>query len=210
MLSNPKIKPKEVRKILDSKGIRSTIYGHVTVLGIRGYFQDSMGLPNRNDRGIYDDAFCVALHDRVVNFNGNTDPSAYRPGIAVLKKGTWNFIAGKHHLSEPPPRGYAAFRQYGAFTVIRDGQGEDRGEFGINFHRGGENGTSSQGCQTVPPEQWVAFRELIYGALGTSVNEVMAHPSGVSNKIFSYVLIDKAEMDAILSESPTLAASATR
>jgi lysozyme len=100
-------------------------------------------------------------------FNFNTDPSWYgynsdpdtKDGVATLKEGTWEYVIGMHN-------GYVrhmALVQHGNFTVYRDGntktgkKKEDTGKFGINLHRGSSNGTSSAGCQTVPPSQWDAF-----------------------------------------------------
>lgn len=197
-MNRPQITPVEVRKVLAHFGFNAVQKGSPVVLGIRGYFLNSMGAKGKNDRGIYDDAFVVALDDHCVNFNGNTDPSGYKTGIATLAKGIWKFIAGKHHLDSPAPRGYAAFRQLGDFTVTRDGKGDDTGYFGINFHKGGENGTSSLGCQTVPPDQWEEFRDLIYGDMGINGATVMSSPDGVKGKVFTYILSDKAEVEKII------------
>lgn len=198
--NRPAISAVDVRTILRKKGINSVLPGTIVVLGIRGYFLDSMGAKGKNDRGIYDDAFCVVFDDHVVNFNGNTDPSVYRKAIATLKKGIWHFIVGKHHAAEAPPKGYAAFRQYGKFTVHRDGQKDDTGDFAINFHRGGDWGTSSLGCQTVHPDQWDEFRHMIYEELKTTSQEAMTHPYGVPGKVFTYVLIDEAERKELLKK----------
>lgn len=197
-MSRPEIPAVDVRKVLAHHNIGKVAKGSVVVLGIRGYFRDSMGRKGENDRGIYDDAFIIAFHDRCVNFNGNTDPSGYKIGIATLIKGVWRFIAGKHKLDQPHPRGYAAFRQLGDFKVTRDGKGEDQGYFGINFHRGGEDTTSSLGCQTVPPDQWKEFRDSIYKEMGITADIVMANPGGVKGKVFTYVLTDRADVEKVL------------
>jgi len=68
--------------------------------------------------------------------------------------------------------------------VARDGQlGTDEGLFGINIHRGGENTTSSEGCQTLPPNQWDSFRALVVGEL---------HRAGQSR--FPYLLTAAKEL----------------
>lgn len=195
-MKRPMLPATDVRRVLDHYKLPVGGNQKVVVLGVRGYYLNSQGERGRNDRGIYDDAFFVALDDRVVNFNGNTDPSAWRRGIATLKTGTWTYIAGVHGLSRPTG-GYAAFRQFGRFTVTRDGIGEDTGEFAINFHRGGSRGTSSEGCQTVPPSQWLEFRDLIYRELGTNAAQVMERK--ILNQFqFTYLLIEKADLDRVL------------
>jgi lysozyme len=147
----PQVKLKKTDKIL--------------LIGFRGYFLNSMGVLEKNDRGIYDDALdWVELETGIVHqFNGNVDPSAYRKGkgtgsskgMASLKNGTWRYKIGMHNGSVP----HMAYRQAADVTVIRDGNPnyEETGQFGINIHRGGRTGTSSLGCQTVPPSQWDDF-----------------------------------------------------
>jgi lysozyme len=97
-------------------------------------------------------------------WNGNTDPSRYgwNPGadkyMARLAPGVHLFRRLKHHASRPD--GYMAYGQGSSpVTVERIRENgsiatTETGIFGINFHRGGQTGTSSEGCCTVPAEQW--------------------------------------------------------
>ena len=145
----------------------------IVLIGVRGYFRDTMGAVGKNDRGIYDDAL-VWLNFKtgfIASYNGNVDPSGFRKGsgkgaskgMAQLKSGAYRYKMGMHNGSKP----HAAFRQANIVTVIRDGEPpyEDTGFFGINIHRGGQNSTSSLGCQTVPPSQWDDFKETGYKLL---------------------------------------------
>lgn len=126
------------------------------LVGVRGYYRDSMGAVGRNDIGIYDDAIFVVSPNVFASFNANTDPSVTRPRIATLTPGLW--LAHKIGLH----KGYRALsQQMGEVTVSRAGAGLDTGYFGINIHRGGERSTSSEGCQTIPPKQWPAFIALV-------------------------------------------------
>lgn len=155
---NRPLQPREkTAQMLLAHGVKDA----VAVLATRGYFADSLGKKGANDRGCYDDALIVVSPVCHVAFNGNTDPSIFRKAIAVLKPGVWRYRPGTHNLSKPKARQYPAFVQAGEVTVIRDGEGEDTGEFGINIHRGGINTTSSLGCQTLPPAQWASFYALL-------------------------------------------------
>lgn len=135
------------------------------LLGIRGYYKDSMGKPGVNDRSIYDDCVCLITPDKFITFNANTDPSIFRKGIAVLKPGLHYYKKGMHKISGPHP--YPALRPATpdeSLPVVRDGQGESRG-IAINIHKGGYNTTSSEGCQTIYPDQWNEFIKEVYAAM---------------------------------------------
>ena len=147
------------------------------VLAVRGYYRDSMGKVGENDPGMYDDAFFIVTPLAMYPYNGNTDPSRYgwNAGagkyMARLKPGVWEFRRLKHHASRPD--GYMAFGQGdNEVTVERiDDRGRVRvtetGCFGINNHRGGNNGTSSEGCLTVPVDQWPSYDRTLADAVGT-------------------------------------------
>lgn len=152
----------------------------VVLLGVRGYYRDSMGAVGRNDRGIYDDALFLISPSGVVAFNANTDPSVSRKGIASLKPGTWLYKVGIHGLSKPANRRYTALVQADKVTVQRDNAGEQTGYFGINIHKGGHATTSSLGCQTIYPKQWEAFISLVK-------SELQRH----GQKTIPYILIEE-------------------
>jgi len=133
------------------------------ILGRRGYYRDTMGVAGKNDRGIYDDAIVLIGPNVYATFNANTDPSIKRPRVAVLRAGVWQYKLGIHNVTKDPkkhPR-YPALIQAGEVVVDRDDVGEDRGWFGINIHKGSRTTTSSEGCQTIHPDQWEEF----YGAV---------------------------------------------
>lgn len=137
------------------------------LLAVRGYYRDSMGKPGENDLNQYDDAIFIVSPLGSSAWNANTDPTRYgwNSGagkyMARLQTGVWNFVSLVHRKK------YSAFGQ-GGNPVLVDRVKEDgsvkyfeKGCFGINLHKGGENGTSSEGCNTVPPGQWKAFQALL-------------------------------------------------
>jgi hypothetical protein len=132
------------------------------LIGRRGYYRDTMGAPGVNDIGVYDDAIILVTPTAYATFNANTDPSRQLPGIATLKYGSWLYRIGIHGLSHPVgPRQYPALVQAAPVTVTRDGGKEETGFFGINIHHGSFGTTSSEGCQTVYPDQWEEFFGLV-------------------------------------------------
>lgn len=155
-MNKPKLTQAEALAILNKFSLTQP----VQILGIRGYYKTTMGNPVKNDRGIYDDAIFIISPDMFGSFNANTDPSAFRTGIANLKTGVWWYKPGKHKINSPS--GYPALIQADKVTVLRDGQGDDTGFFGINIHKGGYNSTSSLGCQTIFPTQWESFINTVY------------------------------------------------
>lgn len=170
-MKKPQALQSQIEKIIQQHGIDRKKFPFVMV-GIRGYYLDTMGLKAKNDRGIYDDAIFIISPTAFMAVNGNTDPSRIRKGkgrgsskgMASLNTGVWFHKTGMHNGSSP----HMAFRQAEPVVVTRDGLDgdyQDEGMFGINIHRGGKNGTSSLGCQTIIPSQWEAFKALGYSEL---------------------------------------------
>jgi lysozyme len=169
--SKPQQKKEKTEILLKDGGVDLLKYP-CSLLGVRGYYLDTMGEAGKNDRGIYDDAIILLTPSAYVTFNANADPSAFRKGIANLKPGLWYYKLGAHGLSKPRhPSGtmdytsakyqYTALIQAAKVAVKRDQEGEETDYLGINIHRGSYNTTSSLGCQTIFPDQWTSFIELI-------------------------------------------------
>lgn len=162
-MTRPKITREEAIKLIDSFNLK--LQEKVKFLGIRGYYKDTMGKPGENDRGIYDDAICIISPAGFITFNGNTDPSTYRTGMAVLKtpQVIW-YKRGIHGISGSHP--HAAWRQDSNVSVTRDGKGEftdtPQTRFWTNLHSGGHFNTGSAGCQTIIKDQWQEFQLLGY------------------------------------------------
>lgn len=184
----PRLSKAELQVRLQPFEIDRTQYPLI-IVGIRGYYKNSMGAPAVNDRGIYDDALFIDSDQATVAFNGNTDPSSYRPGtgrgsskgMASLNSGAW-FV---HKFDLHKGQYLALCQRAGDVSVTRDGNPpyEDVGMFGINIHRGGYNGTSSEGCQTVHPAQWNSFIALAQDQAKRYFG------SGWKSRVIPYVLL---------------------
>jgi len=167
----PSSKPRAPRLVVQAAALKewrkdklSGPFPDFYVLGVRNYYTDSFD-PGGSGRGLYDDAIFVVSPDTFASFGANTDPSFFRKGVASLMPGWYPYRPGKHGISRPGG-GYPAFRpatRGEALPVIRDGESgrSQRDGIAINIHRGGNNATSSEGCQTIHPAQWDAFHALV-------------------------------------------------
>lgn len=150
-------------------------------VAIRGYYLDTMGKKGENDRGIYDDAVFLITPSSFFAWNSNTDPSKYRPGVAKLVPGIHLYKKGKHGISRPGG-GYDAYRPATpdeSLPVTRDGKPGIHKGIAINIHKGSYNGTSSEGCQTIYPDQWLHFKRTSDDAMDLE-----------GQKVIPYVLIE--------------------
>ena len=179
----PPSRPQQAKSKTQALLTKARVDDAVALVGIRGYYRDSMGEVGKNDRGIYDDALFLVSPNAYATFNANTDPSIRRAGIAVLKPGVHRYRKGKHGLSKPGG-GYPALRPANpdeSLPVTRDGQGDSMG-IAINIHRGGYNSTSSEGCQTIYPSQWESFISLVYSEMDRA-----------GQKTIPYLLVEEEE-----------------
>ena len=162
----PPSRPQQAKSKTQALLAKARVSDAVALVGIRGYYRDTMGVAGENDRGIYDDAIFLVSQNAYAAFNANTDPSVKRKGIAVLKEGVHRYRKGKHGLSKPGG-GYPALRPANPaeeLPVTRDGEGDSMG-VAINIHRGSYSTTSSLGCQTIHPSQWESFIALVYSEM---------------------------------------------
>lgn len=169
----PKLSVAEAKQIIKISG--KIIIEPICILAIRGYYKNTMGVPGINDRGIYDDAFFLIGPRLFLSVNANTDPSVYRPGVATLVPGLHYYKKGLHHLSDADPkRRYPAFRPATpdeSLPVTRDGQPGIGKGYAINIHKGGYTTTSSEGCQTVHPDEWLDFQKTAYKAMDSAMQK---------------------------------------
>ena len=160
----PKDRPRIERKTTEQLLRLRKVSDPVCVVGIRGYYRDTMGAVGKNDIGLYDDALVVVSPNVHAAFNANVDPTrlgwnakAKKP-MAQLKPGVYRYKLGLHGISRGNP--YKALVQAGPVTVMR-GDKEETGYYAINIHRGGST-TSSEGCTTLPPgANWNGFIALV-------------------------------------------------
>lgn len=153
-------RPTVDKSLIESLVREKSLYDdRLSIIGIRGFFSV------KNDRGVYDDAHFLVSPGNIIPFNANTDPSRYGmnhnvgKGMAVLQYGVWLYKVGLHGIKRGNP--YKALVQAEKVTVIRDGGLKESGFFGINIHKGSNRSTSSEGCQTIPPEQWDDYIEFV-------------------------------------------------
>lgn len=158
----PQLPESRARELLRANGVTANI----AILGIRGYYLNSMGGPG-NQRGLYDDALFIVGPRCFKGFNANTDPSIRRPGIATLKPGVHPYKRGKHGISRPGG-GYPALRPATLgerLPVTRDGVDGTQYGVALNIHKGSRTTTSSEGCQTIHPDQWPEFIGTVYALM---------------------------------------------
>ncbi len=155
--SRPQQSESDTRALIGAAGVNF----QVVLVGVRGYFKKTMGDPNKNDRGIYDDAIFLVSPRLYLAFNANTDPSRYGvnqkigKGLTVLQAGVWMYKLGLHGITHGHP--YEALVQAAPVTVIRDGGVREIDFLALNIHRGSLTSTGSEGCQTTYPTQWEEF-----------------------------------------------------
>lgn len=117
--NRPRIGRADAEKIAYAYSVQ---YEPLLLLGIEGYYEDSMGKPDVNDRGIYDDCLVLLTPEAgsewetrgkprgfdgdlptsgrmprgvYTTFNFNTDPSRYRPGTGFgAQKGMMRVLPG--------------------------------------------------------------------------------------------------------------------
>lgn len=154
--SRPKMDVVDATRLVRAHGVTGP-----AILAVRGYYEDTMGVPGQNDRGIFDDMIAVVTPRTYRTFNGNTDPSAPDTGtrLATLQPGVWDFKFGMHHPGTPNE--YPCLVQAGTVVVLRDNGVKESGEFYIHIHHGGLNTTTSEGCQTIYLPQWPEFFQLV-------------------------------------------------
>ncbi|HEY8560527.1 MAG TPA: hypothetical protein VIL74_09130 [Pyrinomonadaceae bacterium] len=165
------------------------------VVGVRGYFLNSVGKPGENDLNLWDDAILVYYDSVLVKtFNANTDPSKHNQKLAMLDAGLYEFYQGTHKERIKAFRAYPEGVELPCKRQQFDGSWVKSKCSAINIHDGAFNDTWSAGCQTVinqtPHKQFDEFRDLVYDLMDAN-----------KMKTFKYLLLEESDVRAILEET---------
>jgi len=187
----PRTRPQQKRDQTLAQLKAANVSDPVCLVGIRGYFRDTIGAVGKNDLNRFDDAIILVSPNVHAAWNANVDPSRLgynaKAGkqMAQLAPGVYRYKLGKHGIRRGNP--YKALVQAGPVTVLR-GEDKETGYFGINIHAGGNNPlrTESEGCQTLPGRpgqagsQWQSFISLVESEMrrnnAKTVSYVLTHP----------------------------------
>jgi hypothetical protein len=101
MSNVPSSTPRQTRDQSVAQLVGNATADEFALLGIRGYYLNTMGAAGAHDRGIYDGAIMLITPSAYVSFNANADPSAFRTGIANLRPGVYQYQLGIHGLKRP-------------------------------------------------------------------------------------------------------------
>ena len=180
----PRSRPNQSKDATEKLLRKAGVTAKVALVGVRGYYKNTLGKPNANDIGIYDDAIFLVSPEVYASFNANVDPSVLKSNIATLVPGVHMYKKGKHGISRGP--GYPALRpatHRERLPVLRWNKKTqdyyyDTG-FAINIHKGALKSTSSEGCQTIYPSQYDAFINLVYSEMNR-----------FSQKLIPYLLVE--------------------
>lgn len=154
--SRPKTDEQLIRRIVEHHGVPSDL---CTIVFIRGYYLDSMGVKGKDDANIYDDACFLVTPEKITSFNANTGPSFPEKGYAMLDLGSYDYYRSYHHIAEPKKK-YPAMRPYPEGVQLKCTRNNLPSVCqATNLHKGGTNATSfdvvwSQGCLTIPQSQY--------------------------------------------------------
>lgn len=192
--NRPKINDAETDKI--AKYFFPKVIPELLVIGVRGYFLNSVGKKNANDTG-WDDGIIVYENGTLIKtFNGNTDPSKVNSDLAMLDTGVYQFAKGTHKNRIKAFRAYPEGVRLKCKRQNRNGVWKESLCSAINFHDGGLSDTWSAGCQTIinqgKQKQFDEFRDLVYKLMTKH-----------TLKTFTYLLIEEKEMRAAISGEPT-------
>ncbi len=174
--SRPKATHADILKHVVAAGL-SIGEERAVLVGVRGYYRDSMGKVGRNDQAMYDDAMFLITPTGVVSWNANTDPQKAGQKKAMLAPGLYSFYKGKHKGK------YDALRPYPEGVTLpctRDGKTSMCSH--TNIHKGGFNDTFSEGCQTIYPTQWPGFINAVYDQMKRA-----------GKKTIRYALVENSE-----------------
>jgi lysozyme len=192
----PRISHEEVTRILAANGCDLT---KAAWLAIRGYYLDSIGVPGRNDRNQWDDAWCLySPQHGVLTYRANTDPTSARPGTGTgANKGRASLAPGVWLYGNGPHKGRIGFRQCAPVLVMRDAVGGGTyphwGFHAINIHDAAGASTSSEGCQTIPRPLFSTVHRVFLAWLEEAQNPWGKNDWEQRCRTFEYVLIEETE-----------------